>query len=89
MAAARQELTIEPRWVDAPQLLHEGTVYGVMLSGPTYLERAIVERRMGRSAQAAEYYREFLRRVDRPTPRYQPRLDEVREALMSWVGADQ
>ena len=68
-------------WVDAPQLLHEGTVYGIMLSGPTYLERARVERRMGRSAQAAEDYREFLRRVDRPTPRYRPHLDEAREAL--------
>ena len=69
------------RWVDAPQLLHEGTVYGIMLSGPTYLERARVERRMGRSAQAAEDYREFLRRVDRPTPRYRAHLDEAREAL--------
>ena len=36
--------------------------------GPTYLERARVERRMGRSAQAAEDYREFLRRVDQPDP---------------------
>ena len=44
-------------WVDAPQMLHEGTVYGIMLSGPTYLERARVERRMGRSAQAAKDYR--------------------------------
>ena len=68
-------------WVDAPQLLHEGTVYGIMLSGPTYLERARAERRMGRSAQAAEDYRELLRRVDRPTPRYRPHLDEAREAL--------
>jgi hypothetical protein len=69
------------RWVDAPQMLHEGTVYGIMLSGPTYLERARVERQMGRSAQAAEDYREFLRRVDRPTPLYRAHLDEAREAL--------
>jgi hypothetical protein len=77
------------RWVDAPQLLHEGTVYGIMLSGPTFLERGRVEWRMGRSVQAAEYYREFLRRVDRPTPRYQPRLDEAREALARGHGAGQ
>jgi len=63
------------RWVDAPQMLHEGTVYGIMLSGPTYLERARVERRMGRSAQASEDYREFLRRVDRPTPLYRPQVE--------------
>jgi len=69
------------RWVDAPQLLHEGTVYGIMLSGPTYLERARVERLMGRSPQEVEDYREFLRRVDRPTPRYRAHLDEAREAL--------
>ena len=69
------------RWVDAPQTAARGTVYGIMLSGPTYLERARVERRMGRSAQAAEDYREFLRRVDRPTPRYRAHLDEAREAL--------
>ena len=69
------------RWVDAPQMLHEGTVYGIMLSGPTYLERARAEQRMGKSAQAAEDYREFLRRVDRPTPRYRAHPEEAREAL--------
>ena len=69
------------RWVDGPQLLHEGTVYGIMLSGPTFLERARIERRTGRNTQAAEYFREFLRRVDRPTARYRPQVEEARKAL--------
>jgi tetratricopeptide (TPR) repeat protein len=69
------------RWVDAPQMLHEGTVYGIMLSGPTYLDRARLANWMGKKAEAAEDYREFLRRVDRPTPRYRTRVDEAREAL--------
>ena len=69
------------RWVDGPHLLLRSTVYGVMLSGPTFLERGRLERRRGRATQAAEYYREFLRRVDRPTPRYRPQAEEIRAIL--------
>jgi hypothetical protein len=66
------------RWVDGAFFIHPSTVYSLMLSGLVDLERGRIEHRAGNTDAAAESYREFLLRCDRPVPRLKGLADEAR-----------
>jgi len=73
-------------WVDGPYFLHPSTVYGVMLTALVDLERGRIEEQRGRGGSARSYYREFLRRYDRPVIAHQPLIEEAKTAMDRLTG---
>jgi hypothetical protein len=67
------------RWQEARQ---HGWIWtsADVLAGPNYLARARLEEAKGDSARALEYYHQFLRRYDAPTPPVVPLVAEARAA---------
>jgi hypothetical protein len=73
-------------WVDGPYFLHPSTVYSLMLRPLVDLERGRIEEQSGRAASARNYYREFLRRYDRPTTGHRELVEEATTALVRLTG---
>jgi hypothetical protein len=73
-------------WVDGPYFLHSSTVYSLMLRPLVDLERGRIEEQSGRAGSALNYYREFLRRYDRPTTGHRELLEEAKTALVRLTG---
>ena len=73
-------------WVDGPYFLHPSTVYSLMLKPLVDLERGRIEEQNGRAGSARNYYREFLRRYDRPTASHRELLEEAKTALVRVTG---
>jgi len=73
-------------WVDGPYLLHPSTVYSVMLTGLVDLERGRIEERRGHAGLARNYYREFLRRYDRPVIGHRRFMEEAKTAMVRLTG---
>ena len=73
-------------FVDGPYFIHPGTVYSQMLAGLVDLERGQIEEQRGRSASARKYYREFLRRYDRPVTGHRRLVDEAKAAVARLKG---
>ena len=65
-------------WVDGPFLLHPSTLVNIMMKGLADRERARIEERRGRTDAARGYYREFLRRYDRPMLAHRAMVQEAR-----------
>ena len=74
-------------FVDGPYFIHPTTVYGQMLAGLADLERGRIEEQRGRSGSARKYYREFLRRYDRPVIGHRRLVDEAKAALARLKGS--
>ena len=73
-------------WVDGPYFLHPSTAYSLMLKPLVDLERGRIEEQNGRAGSARNYYREFLRRYDRPTASHRELLKEAKTALVRLTG---
>jgi hypothetical protein len=73
------------RWQEARQYGWTWTSADV-LSGPNYLARARLEETKGNSAPALQYYRQFLRRYDAPTPSVVHLVTEARAATARLSG---
>ena len=73
-------------WVDGPYLLHPSTVYSVMLTGLVDLERGRIDEQRGRAGSARNYYREFLRRYDRPVIGHRQLVEEAKAAMVQLTG---
>ena len=73
-------------WVDGPYFLHPSTVYSLMLRPLVDLERGRIEEQSGRAGSARNYYREFLRRYDRPMPGHRKLAEEAKAALVRLTG---
>ncbi len=69
-------------WVDGPYLIHPSTVYSVMLTALVDLERGRIEAQRGRAGSARNYYREFLRRYDRPVIGHRRLVEEAKTAML-------
>jgi tetratricopeptide (TPR) repeat protein/TolB-like protein len=74
-------------FVDGPYFIHPGTVYGLMLTGLIDLERARIEEQRGESGSARKYYREFLRRYDRPVIGHRRLVEEAKAAMARLEGS--
>jgi hypothetical protein len=72
--------------VAGPYFLHSSTVYSLMLRPLVDLERGRIEEQSGRAGSALNYYREFLRRYDRPTTGHRELLEEAKTALVRLTG---
>jgi tRNA A-37 threonylcarbamoyl transferase component Bud32/TolB-like protein len=68
------------RWQDGPSLGWPWT-FNDGVSGPAFLMRARIEETSGTPRLAREYYRQFLRRYDRPMPAQRHLVDEAQVAL--------
>jgi hypothetical protein len=68
-------------WVDGAILLHPSTPYSLMVAGLADFERGRNEERLGHGERAAGYYREFLRRYDRPVRGHLALVEEARAWL--------
>jgi serine/threonine-protein kinase len=68
-------------FVDGPYFIHPTTVYSLMLAGLVDLERGRIEEQRGGSGSARKYYREFLRRYDRPVIGHRRLVDEAKAAM--------
>jgi len=73
-------------WVDGPFFIHPSTVYSVMLTGLVDLERGRIEEQRGRDDSARNYYREFLRRYDRPVIGHRRLVEEAKTAMVRLTG---
>ena len=73
-------------FVDGPYSIHPSTVYSVMLTGLVDLERGRIEEQRGRAGSARNYYREFLRRYDRPVIAHRRLVEEARTAMVRLAG---
>jgi hypothetical protein len=73
-------------WVDGAYLIHPGTVYSVMLTPLVDLERGRIEEQRGRAGSARNYYREFLRRYDRPVSGHRRLVEEAKAATVRLMG---
>jgi serine/threonine-protein kinase len=73
------------RWQEARQSGWIWTSANV-LAGPNYLARARLEETKGDSARALEYYNQFLRRYDAPTPSIVHLVTEARAATARLSG---
>ena len=69
-------------WVDGPYFIHPSTVYSLMLTPLVDLERGRIEEQSGRAGSARNYYREFLRRYDRPVIGHRRLVEEARNAVV-------
>ena len=74
-------------FVDGPYFIHPGTVYSLMLAGLVDLERGRIEEQRGGSGSARKYYREFLRRYDRPMIGHRRLVDEAKAAMARLKGS--
>ena len=74
-------------WVDGLFFLHPSTIYSVMLTALVDLERGRIEEQRGRRDVARNYYREFLRRYDRPVIGHQALVEEAKAAMIRLQGA--
>ena len=54
---------------------------GHVLGGPTFLARARIEQARGDSADAREYYQQFLRRYDQVVPSLAHLVEEARSGV--------
>ncbi len=68
-------------FVDGFSFIHPSTVYSLMLTGLVDLERGRIEKQRGRAGPARNYYREFLRRYDRPVTRHRPLVEEAKTTI--------
>jgi hypothetical protein len=50
------------------------------------LERGRIEQQRGRAGSARDYYREFLRRYDRPVIGHRPLVEEAKTAMVRLTG---
>ena len=75
-------------WVDGPYFLHPSTVYSLVLRPLVDLERGRIEEQSGRAGSARNYYREFLRRYDRPMTGHRKLVEEATAALVRLTGRD-
>ena len=73
-------------WMDGPYFLHPSTAYSLMLKPLVDLERGRIEEQNGRAGSARNYYREFLRRYDRPMPGHRKLAEEAKAALVRLNG---
>jgi hypothetical protein len=73
-------------WVDGPYFIHPSTVYSVMLTPLVDLERGRIEEQRGRAGSARNYYREFLRRYDRPVTGHRGLVEEAKTAMVRLPG---
>jgi TolB-like protein/tetratricopeptide (TPR) repeat protein len=73
-------------WVDGPYLIHPSTVYSGMLTPLVDLERGRIEEQKGRAGSARNYYREFLRRYDRPSIGHRRLVEEAKNAMVRLTG---
>jgi tetratricopeptide (TPR) repeat protein len=73
-------------WVDGPYFIHPSTVYSLMLTALADLERGRIEERRGRTSSARHYYRECLRRYDRPVIGHRPLVEEAKTAMARLTG---
>ncbi|HEV2084333.1 MAG TPA: hypothetical protein VGR09_04575, partial [Gemmatimonadales bacterium] len=73
-------------WVDGPFFIHPSTVYSLMLAGLVDLERGRIEEQRGRAGSARNYYREFLRRHDRPVIGHRRLVEEAKTAMVRLRG---
>jgi serine/threonine-protein kinase len=72
--------------VDGPYLIHSSTVYSLMLAGLVDLERGRIEEQRGRAGSARNYYREFVRRYDRPVMGHRRLVEEAKTAMVRLTG---
>jgi hypothetical protein len=68
-------------WVDGAYFLHPSTLYSVMLTGLADLERGRIEEQRGHASAARDFYREFLRRYDRPMPNHRQLVEEAKAGI--------
>ena len=73
--------------MDGPYLIHPSTVYSMMLTGLVDLERGRIEEQRGTRAPPGNYYREFLRRYDRPVLGHRRLVDEAKAAMARLKGS--
>ena len=73
-------------WVDGAYFIHPSTVYSVMLTALVDLERGRIEEQKGRAGAARNYYREFLRRYDRPVIGHRQLVEEAKTAMVRLTG---
>jgi serine/threonine protein kinase len=73
-------------WVDGPYFIHPSAVYSLMLTGLVDLERGRIEEQRGRFSAARNYYREFLRRYDRPLIGHRRLVEEAKTAMVRLTG---
>ena len=73
-------------WVDGPYFIHPSAVYSLMLTGLVDLERGRIEEQRGRAGSARTYYREFLRRYDRPVIGHRRLVEEAKTAMVRLTG---
>jgi hypothetical protein len=76
-------------WVDGPYFIHPSTVYSLMLTGLVDLERGRIEEQKGRVGSARNYYREFLRRYDRPVIGHRRLVEEAKTAMVRLTGGSE
>ena len=69
-------------WVDGAYLLHPSTLNSLMLTGLVDLERGRIEEQRGHAGSARKYYREFLRRYDRPAIGLRRLVEEAKAAMV-------
>jgi len=67
--------------VDGAYFLHPSTLYSLMLTGLVDLERGRIEEQRGHEPAARDYYREFLRRYDRPMPNHRQLVEEAKAGM--------
>jgi len=58
----------------------------VMLTALVDLERGRIEEQKGRAGAARNYYREFLRRYDRPVIGHRQLVEEAKTAMVRLTG---
>jgi hypothetical protein len=73
-------------WVDGAYFIHPSTVYSVMLTPLVDLERGRLEEQKGRAGAARNYYREFLRRYDRPVIGHRRLVEDAKTAMARLTG---
>ena len=73
-------------FVDGFSFIHPSTVYSLMLTGLVDLERGRIEKQRGRADSARNYYREFLRRYDRPVIGHRGLVEEAKAAMVRLKG---
>ena len=63
---------------DGAYFIHPSVTYSTMVSGLIARERGRIEERLGHAGAAREFYQEFLRRYDRPTPSHRGIVEEAK-----------
>ena len=59
-----------------------------VLTGLAYRDLALIAETQGRTEQAIEYYRQFLRRYDMPPPQHEQWVHDAKEALARLTSTD-